>query len=228
MVISHKYKFIFVKTLKTAGTSTEVFLSQVCDDNDIFTPVIPHVEPHIPRNYTSIWNPFPEIFMDKGKYIDRTFKQLLSRKKFYNHIHARYIRARIPSKQWKNYFKFCVERNPWDKTLSHYYMLRSWSGGKLTLDEYFANKQYCLNYPFYTSPNGEVMVDRILKYENLNIDLAEVFSHLGIPFHGSLGVSAKSEHRKEKKHYRDMFSANQTEIVTQVFQKEIEMHGYKY
>ena len=30
MLVSHLYKFIFIKSLKTAGTSTEVFLEQYC------------------------------------------------------------------------------------------------------------------------------------------------------------------------------------------------------
>jgi hypothetical protein len=41
MVISHKFRFIFVKTQKTAGTSIETYLSQVCDSFDILTPLYP-------------------------------------------------------------------------------------------------------------------------------------------------------------------------------------------
>ena len=39
MIISHKYKFIFLKTTKTAGTSVEISLSRFCGDDDIITPI---------------------------------------------------------------------------------------------------------------------------------------------------------------------------------------------
>jgi len=61
MILSHKYKFIFIKTVKTAGTNIEVLLSQQCGSSDVVTPIAPPGDGHRPGNYSGFVNPIPEL-----------------------------------------------------------------------------------------------------------------------------------------------------------------------
>jgi hypothetical protein len=229
MILSHKYKFIFIKTAKTAGTSIEVFLSKHCGATDVLTPIEPPVEGHRPRNYRGFINPIPEILERPGKIFSALRRAIASREKFYRHMPAFEVQKRVPFDIWKSYFKFCVDRNPWDKVLSHYHMHNARAGGSLSLDEYLARGRFPINYFRYTDDSGrKVIVDRILRYETLGADLSEVFSQLNISFDGTLGANAKSEYRTDRRPYQQVFNDEQRRIVEKAFAKEIELHGYRF
>jgi len=229
MILSHKYKFIFIKTAKTAGTSIEVFLSKYCAPTDILTPIEPSVEGHQPRNYLGFINPIPEILERPAKFFSVLRHSITSREKFYRHMPAFEVQKRIPYDVWNSYFKFCVERNPWDKVLSHYYMHAAREGGSLSLDQYLARSRFPLNSFRYTNRAGtRIIVDRILHYENLIRELGEVFSQLNIPFEGTLGVQAKSEFRTDRRPYQQIFNDEQRRIVEKAFAKEVELHRYRF
>lgn len=202
MIISHKYKFIFVKTAKTAGTSIEVFLSRHCGPLDVVTPIIPAIDVHTPRNHEG----------------------------YFNHIPACRIRDQVTSDIWDTYFKFCVERNPWEKALSHFHMIRARGKDRLTLDRYLSESNFPINYPKYTDPGNPmaVIVDEVLHYERLMDDLGRVFGALGVPFEGSLEANAKSEYKTDRRHYRDIYSPSQAAIVEKAFSHELLLHGYKF
>jgi hypothetical protein len=228
MIISHKFKFIFIKTVKTAGTSVEAYLSQYCGEHDTITPVFPALANHRPRNFKGLWNPFPELVSSSVMDKRRCFRDFVRRNKFYNHIPARVARKRIGSAIWNDYFKFCVERNPFDKSLSHYHMINKRSGGNLSLEDYIERGSFCLNYPKYTDSSGNVIVDRIVKYEELTDELGTIFDALGIPFGGSLGTRAKSDYRSNRTPYQEVFTNSQRAIIENVFSKEIELLGYEF
>jgi hypothetical protein len=229
MILSHKYEFIFIKTAKAAGTSIEVFLSKHCGPSDVLTPIEPPIEGHEPRNYEGFINPFPEILERPDKLFSALRHSMISREKFYRHMPAVEVKRRVPHDIWNSYLKFCVERNPWDKVLSHYYMRAAREGGSLTLDEYLARGRFPINYFRYTDRSkAKIIVDRILRYENLNAELSDVFSQLNIPFDGTLGVTAKSEYRKDRRPYQQVFNNEQRRIVEKAFAKEIELLGYRF
>lgn len=202
MIVSHRHRFVFIKTRKTAGTSLEIFLSQFCGTEDIVTPIEPHVEPHVARNHHG----------------------------FYNHIPASEVRDRIGKELWQDYFSFCVERNPWDKTLSSYHMVNFRRKGTLSFEDYLAKSNFCVDHPAYTEPGrpDTLMVDRVLQYENLSGALTEVFGALGIPYSGSLGVNAKSEYRTDRRAYREVYSPAQARRVEEAFAREIGLFGYSF
>ena len=96
MIISPKYKFIFIKTQKTAGSSIEkILLDKISNDKNLIFGGMP------PEN-------MPPINLDKN------FEHSAV------HVGKEIIEKHYPN-EWKTYFKFTIERNSWDKVVSLYH-----------------------------------------------------------------------------------------------------------
>lgn len=200
MVISHRHRFIFVKTAKTAGTSIEVFLSGVCGAEDVLTPFGRPEPGHDPRNHDG----------------------------FYNHMPATEIRDKVGAETWRNYVTFCVERNPWDKTLSHYHFVNGrFHDGELSFDEFIDTGEFPVDHPRYTDGDA-VIVDRILRYEQIDRELGSLFTELGVAWPGRLAPRAKGQYRTDRRPYRAVYTPGQRDRVAQAFAFEIEQLGYRY
>jgi len=242
MIISHKYKFIFLKTQKTAGSSIEIFLSQFCDKDDILTPIgegedIRTKQNTSPQNYLNpklsskilllMQNASKPIWplIKKSSYL----RSLKSEKVFFNHMTGHEVREKIGREIWNSYYKFCFERNPWEKLVSGYF----WSNrgaefDELLFDDYFNSGSYLnfYDYPIYTYQD-EVIVDFIGKYENLKEDLLKVCNKIGIEFDGDLPKS-KAKYRPKNHHYSYYYNDKNRELVQNIFKKEIELLGYTF
>lgn len=228
MIISHKYRFIFIKTRKTAGTSIEVMLSSLCDESDVCTPIYPPEIGHVSRNYKGRWSLGNEISRQRNGLNLKSATDWLKSRPFRNHSSAEDVKSRVSVSIWNSYTKFCVDRNPWDKTLSHFHMCKQRSNPPKSFTEYLSAKELCLNYPLYSDRHGKVLVDRVLRYEHLESELFALLDELGVPHLGRLQVNAKGNYRKDRRHYREVYSDKQRAIVEQEFAPEIALLGYQF
>lgn len=230
MILSHSKKFIFIKTAKTGGTSLEVYLSTFCDEHDIITPIYPAIEGHSPRNFKGLFNVL--LSLSHARELRLTgicwlVLDFLRGRKFSNHLSGRQIRARVGQNVWRDYLTFCVDRNPWDKTLSHYHMLSARSNAPLSLKAYFEAGIFPVNIGMYTDRQGSLLVDRVLRYEQLDDELSALGVSLGLPIGGEVPRIAKAHYRTDRRHYTEILSTKQIDHIAKVFAAEIALNGYE-
>lgn len=227
MIISHKYRFIFIKTEKTAGTSVEIGLTKFLGAEDVITPISPEDEKlRADLGYRGPQNHFVPF----GKYTGGDWARMLRHRKrlaFYNHVPAQFIRQYLGEERWKSYYKFTFERNPWDKAVSLYFWEHQ-APPRPTISEFIESGglHRIRGFELYAI-NGQIAVDRVCKYERLDDELGEIASQLGLPEKPSL-VRAKSTQRTDKRSYRDVLNGQDRDQIAKVFAREIAYFGYEW
>jgi len=228
MIYSQRHGFVFVKTQKTAGTSIEVLLSGLVGPDDVVTPVEPPERGHEARNHAGRFLPIAEL--RAGLPAGGALRDLLAARRFYNHMPAALIRARLPRGAWEHSFTFAVERNPWDKTLSRYRSVRARTGQPMPFDAFLRTRHFPIDHSLYTEPKDprRIIVDRVIPYERLDEGLSEVLAQLGLPFEPPLAFRAKASAPVERPPYQEAYSPEQRDLVARAFAAEIELHGYTF
>jgi len=229
LIISHKYKFIFIKTAKTAGTSIEIALSKFCGSEDVIGP-LPSCDEETRRNlgYRCRQN----YFLPKSRYTIRDWRRLLfegKKLRYRRHNSANQIRSYIGKKIWNSYYKFCVVRNPWDRLLS-YYFWRNKSEPRPGISEFLESKWHANLLTFginlYTDID-KIVVDKICLYESLEEDLEEVRLRIGLPEKLVL-PRANASTRIDTRSYREILTRDQAEKIRELSRREIALFGYEY
>ncbi|MCQ6274872.1 sulfotransferase family 2 domain-containing protein [Bacillus sp. V3B] len=216
MIISHKHKFIFIKTKKTAGTSIEISLSRFCGEDDIITPIYPKED----ENIRAELGKFPQNYVIKVQENNQ-----IKQKEFYNHMPAKDIKELIGVDIWGSYYKFCFERNPWDKVISAYFFVATKE--EITFEQFLDSYLgFSCNFPLYTI-DGNTAVDFVGKYESLDKDIIRVCRKIGLPYDGWL-PKAKGNYRKNRKHYTEFYTLEQKQMVERYFKKEIDLFNYRF
>ena len=245
MIVSHKQRFIFVKTVKTAGTSTEIALSKYCGPDDIITPITPEDE----NLRTALGYPGPQNYLEErdmralrncvGGLDLRTLKRLIrarltgERRKvrpmlYWNHIQGTQIRQRLGTEVWDSYFKFCFERNPWDKVVSYYFFDIRDSPSPPAIREYVQDGRanQIPGFDLYTD-RSELIVDEVFRYEELETAMGRIAERLSLPETPVL-PNAKGEFRKDRRSYREILSDSERSKIARVYAREIAYFGYEW
>jgi len=132
------------------------------------------------------------------------------------------------------YFKFAFTRNPFDRALSKYFhhfyrptvgTIAEKKASKLNFNEWVLQGGLGMfRQQFdYIYMNGNLGIDFIGRFENLQQDFNIVCDKIGIP-HSQLPHVNKSKH----KHYTEYYDDETREIVEQKYAKDIEYFGYKF
>jgi hypothetical protein len=230
MIISHTYKFIFIKTRKTAGTSIEVALSRFCGEEDVITPLGEKDEAmrrkmaiRGPQNY------YKQIYEYGLKDL---LKHVMKGKvlKYYNHIPAGEVREKVGEAVWKNYFTFCFERNPWDRAVSYYFYRGRKNDTQLSFIDFLkqSERKRLSNFYLY-SIDGEVAVDYVARYEKLEEELEYIARRIGLPEKIQLPVDKlKGSYRKDKRPYQELYTRETKDLISDVCKHEIEYMNYRF
>jgi len=216
LIVSHRHRFIFLRTEKTGGTSLTRALWPHLGPDDLRTwkgrPWWARVSP-IHHGALKLWA--PDIFG------------------LHAHATARQIRRIIGREAFDSYLKFTVERNPWDRQVS-LYTHRAWKRGRGPehfdrdmKSAWYRNTEYCRlnNWGIYAI-DGAVVADRVLRYESLADDLAALLPELGIE--GEIDMPRMRAYSPDRPHYAHFYSDETRALVARWYAREIAAFGYRF
>ena len=251
VIISRKYRFIFIKGVKVAGTSIEIALSRLCrDTDDIVTPITAidellrlRANGDGARNYSG--NPEAE-----RAYLDGLQRAPVSQLPdiarlmrpsaiYFNHMSLREVLL-LQGPVVSSYRVVFAERNPYAKILSwlnHQLTAAAYQiGGGMQTDasdlrEYIArafNAENIIrvkNIDLYCNLSG-IFADMI-RFEHLHEDLEHFFQSLGAHYHPSMLPHAKKGILANNLDPLDFLDREKIQVVNDVFREEFEAFNYQ-
>lgn len=207
----------------------EIALSKFCGPDDVITPILAEDEEIRKRlQYRGPQN-FRVPFHDFGiRDFARFAIGKTGKTRFYNHMKAKLVKQFISDDIWNSYFKFCIERNPFDRCVSNYYWIHKKPPRPSFLEHVNLHTTNLKSGGYYLyTIDGEVAVDRIYKFEHLAEDLEDARQTIGLPSPLEL-PKAKSKYRKNKAHYRTIIDRESKSKISSIFSEEMQLLGYEW
>lgn len=194
---------------------------------------------------------FVHIPKNAGTTIDNTFFGE-ERGKFSGHHKWGTYKTKVSDK-WDNYTTFSIVRNPWDRVVSSYVYARkdesywhsainpeqsrmgkhfdydtlkdkSFSEAVEMIDD-LEHQSWGSQYPYICDDEKNTKVDYVLRMENLNSELENMFSEEGV----EVKYNMKKENvTREEKDYREWYNGETKKKVKNYYKTDIELFDYSF
>jgi hypothetical protein len=157
--------------------------------------------------------------------------------------HAKVIAAKemLPRELFQELFKFAFVRNPWDLQVSSYHHIQRerphlmtaiedfssfirWKLDKERPYHYIVDTSMELQSDYVRDLSGEIIVDYVGRYENLQEDFDEACRRIGI-------APRQLPHRRrarDRQAYRRYYDDQTAELVAKHFRSDINAFGYSF
>lgn len=225
MIASRKHGFIFIKTMKTAGTSIEFVLSPYCASEDIVTPIGAQQDLArfaasgvLPRNFATsdIEKRYRKGLQKGNAKLLKAVRRDLPEGSLWAHALPDEIRSRVGA-FWDAAYRFTVERHPYDKVLSRAAMTR------FDIDRVVFDDRLYVGHPWYLS-DGRLLVDNVVMFDRLDDDVAQVMTRFGLP-RTTLPRARYTE--RDRRPAREQLSATQRDFIYEQCAPEFELFGWE-
>jgi hypothetical protein len=218
MLVSHKNRFVYTKTVKTGGTSVESYFEPFCMNEGEWELL------HARDEYVSESGVvgFRGVGLPVGT-------------RWWNHMPAALIKERLGDDLWSSYLKFCIIRNPFEKAASMFYYGRH--NGFLKVDEGLEEPAQFESWLASPGPpidrdkyfvDGRLCIDFFVRYENLHEDLERVCARLKLPWEPSRLPTFKSGFRPRGRTIGDLYTSKAREMVEAAYEFELDYFGYSF
>lgn len=218
-LVSHRKKFIFLKTSKTAGTSIEGYLERYCLPPGEFKPA----------------HSRPEIITDAGIIGARPGRRG-GNPTFRSHMSAQQLKHAVGDDIWNDYYKISAVRDPYDKVISAFFFAAKSSGEDLRaagpeairarFRDFVRNTSLPVDRGKYTI-GGDLCVDYVIRYEQIQQDLKTLVERLALDEPADALPSYKTGHRPEGFGPQSLFDNETAAIVEDVYRFEFDQFGYR-
>jgi len=218
MIISHRYKFIFLKSRKTAGTSTEAFLERYCVSPSKESTYEPQHTNNQQNNEFGVMG-----YRQKGKG------------SIAPHTYPSSIKQSVAKNYWDNYTKIINIRNPYDTAVSFYHWKAYRSNTTRQIDtgkfEQWLTQEGSnpvkSNLKFWQFKNIDPNKYIFLRYEHLQEDLNKTLIHLGMPNYNKSLPTYKTN-LYDRAPYQKYYNNTSKQFIDRYFGEFMNRFGYTF